>query len=269
MNLLFPQSTAVLGLHAGLFIARRGMGVRHPTRIIDSHELILVRRGRLDLQESGKAFAVAANEILLLVAGRPHGGLVDYPPDLSFYWLHFQAMASSGETLSVPQHSTPRRATLLMAWMHRYLDDQSSGAATPATAGLLVQLMLAEIAAAPRAAGDDPAAHLVGRAEAWIGHHYQDSLSTRDIALALACNADYLGRVYRRITGKSIVTSIHERRLAEAKTHLINTTTDVESIARRVGFNDPVHFRRLFRRHNGCTPGAFRSLHARAFVNSD
>lgn len=270
LNLAFPRPETFTGLHAGLFISRRGSGVRHPTRVIDSHELILVRRGQLDIHEDGKPFSVAANEALVLVAGREHGGLVDYPRELSFYWLHFQPPPSIGEVFSVPQHSAPRRPSLLMEWMHRYLDDQSSGAATSATAGLLVQLLLAELAAAPRAAGNgDPAAHLVGRAEAWIGHHYQDPISTSDIAQALGCNSDYLGRVFRRITGSSIVASIHERRLGEAKRRLIETAAEVEAIAKSVGFNDVVHFRRLFRRHNGCAPGAFRNLHARAFVNSD
>lgn len=270
LNLAFPRPETFLGMHAGLFISRRGSGVRHPTRVITSHELILVRRGQLDIHEEGKPFSVVANEALVLVAGREHGGLADYTRDLSFYWLHFRTSEATETEFSVPQHSTPRRPNLLMEWMHRYLDDQLSGTATPTTAGLLVQMLLAELAAAPRAAGNgDPAAHLVGRAETWIGHHYQDPISTSDIAQALDCNPDYLGRVFRRIIGSSIVSSIHERRLAEAKRRLIETTAEVEAIAHAVGFNDVVHFRRLFRRHNGCTPGAFRNLHARSFVNSD
>lgn len=266
--LAIPVPSLVSGLHAGLFIARRDGGRRHPARIIDSHELILVRSGVLSMHEAGIPFRVAAGEALLLVQGREHGGSADYPSDLSFHWLHFR-LAPAQEAFSVPQHSRPRRPGLLMEWMHRYCDDRISGQATPATAGALVHLMLSELAAAPRSAGSSPAAHLVGRAEAWIGHHYQDPVSTSDVARALGCNADYLGRVFRQVTGSSIVAAIHARRLGEARRRLIETVDRVEQVARQTGFGDVVHFRRIFRRHCGCTPGDFRALHARSFVNSD
>jgi AraC-like DNA-binding protein len=35
-------------------------------------------------------------------------------------------------------------------------------------------------------------------------------------------------------------------------------------IAERVGYADPSHFVRLFRRHHGVTPAAFRAQHRRA-----
>lgn len=264
-----PDLRAVDGLFAGLFIARPGIVLRHATRTIDSHELIIVRSGVLSMHENGTPFRVSAGQALLLSAGHEHGGTESYPDDLSFYWLHFTVRAGQADVLQIAQHSSPRRPQLLMEWLHRYLDDRISGAGTPATAGLIVQLLLAELAAAPDALrAADPSAHLIGRAEAWIGHHYQESISTSDVAQALDCNPDYLGRVFRRITGTSIVAAIHARRLSEARHRLITTTDDGETIARAVGFGDVVHFRRIFRRHHGCTPGDFRAQHARVYVNN-
>jgi AraC-like DNA-binding protein len=266
MPFAIPAYDTIQGLWSGLFIAR-GRRLRHPRRRIGDHELILVRSGELGIAEEGVEFRVGPGQALLLVAGREHAGTADYPRDLSFHWLHFRCRAGSA-LAEVPQHLTPRRPELLRAMLHRYGDDQLLGLHTPATAGLAVHAILAELAAA-RSGGQDPAAPLVGRAEAWIGHHYQDGISTRDVATALGHNADYLGRVFRRCTGRTLVDAITERRLAEARRRLIDTADDVAAIARGAGFNDLTNFRRLFRRHSGCTPGAFRAQHARVYVNSD
>jgi AraC-like DNA-binding protein len=264
-----PQPAPLTGRHAGLFVCRKDGGQRHPDRVIDSHELIVVRSGVLAMHEDGERIDVAAGEALVLTAGRRHGGASDYPRDLSFHWLHFSCPVPR-DGLELPRHSRPRRPELLMELMARYQDDHISGAATPATAGLLVHLILAELAAAPpaRAVGG-ATAHLVGRAEAWIGHHYHQPVSTSDVARALVCNPDHLGRSFRAVTGRTLVQALHARRLGEARRRLIETAEDVAAIARDCGFGDLAHFRRMFRRATGTTPGSFRALHARIHVNSD
>jgi AraC-like DNA-binding protein len=262
-----PAYDAVHGNWSGLFMAR-GRKLRHPRRRMQEHELILVRSGTLGIAEDGIDLSVGPGQALILVAGREHWGTVDYPRDLMFYWLHFRCL--DGPSLaSLPQRMQPRRPDLLQAMMHRYIDDQTTGAQTAATAGLAVHLMLAELCASPNPTAQDPAAPLVGRAEAWIGHHYQDGISTRDVATALGHNPDYLGRVFRRCVGKTLVEVIAERRLREVRRRLIDSMDDVALIARGAGFHDLTNFRRLFRRHCGCTPGEFRAQHARSYVNSD
>lgn len=270
MTIAIPGDPPVEGLIAGLFVAKGDPGTRHPQRILDSHELILVRSGTLDIREGADAYRVGPGQTLLLTAGREHAGTADYPADLSFYWLHFRlprAHSAAGPRLRT--FSTPRRAGLLMEMLHRYLDDRTTGMATDLSSGLLAHLILAEVAREAPAPVDLASTHLVGRAEAWIGQHYQDGLSTRDMARHLGCTADHVGRVFRRVTGSTVVDAINRRRLDEAGRRLLTTAEGISAIALRVGFLEPVHFRRLFKRLHGVTPGEFRSLHARAYVNSD
>lgn len=263
-----PLPAPLTGLHSGLFVSRRDAGQRHAERTIDSHELIVVRSGVLGMHEDGERIDVAAGEALVLTAGRRHGGTADYPPELSFHWLHFTC-PTPRDGLELPRHSRPRRPELLMELLARYQDDRISGTATPATSGLLVHLILAELAAAPLARSVGGAtAHLVGRAEAWIGQHYHEPVSTSDVARALACNPDHLGRAFRLVTGRTLVQVLHGRRLGEARHRLIETSEDIAAIARDCGFGDLAHFRRVFRRTTGTAPGAFRALHARTNVNT-
>jgi AraC-like DNA-binding protein len=48
-------------------------------------------------------------------------------------------------------------------------------------------------------------------------------------------------------------------RMAEARRRLLHSDESVEVIAERVGYADPTHFVRLFRREHGSTPAAWRA----------
>lgn len=183
-----------------LFISR-GQG-RHVERVIDSHELIFGRRSWLEMQEEGRPFTVEAGQALHLWPGRRHGGTEPYPPDLSFYWLHFHmpehCLVSRAEqsrhAFAVPQLTAVRRPELLEELFRRFLDDQESGRLLPVTADLLLLLMLFEVAdrrpSAPGAEG--AAAALASRAEAHIQMHFDRTITTATIARELRCNPDYL-----------------------------------------------------------------------------
>src|SRR5690348_11193771 len=74
--------------NAGLFISR-GVAM-HPTRIIDTHELIFVKQGELDMFEEGETFHLEAGQTLHLWPGRKHGSTKPMPLGLKFYWIHFE-----------------------------------------------------------------------------------------------------------------------------------------------------------------------------------
>lgn len=270
MSFPIVGEAAVEGLHAGLFVSNGDPGIRHPRRTLAEHELILVRSGELGIREGRTEHRVGPGQVLLLTAGREHAGTVDYPADLSFYWLHFRWRRAPGRGApELPTVGTPRRPELLTGLLHRYLDDLATGAADALGSGLLVHLILAEAAQPAREPVDRSSSHLVGRAEAWIGQHYRDGMSTRDLARHLGCTADHIGRVFHRVTGATVVDTINRRRLQDAANRLLIGGDEIVEVARQVGFRDTVHFRRLFKRRFGITPGAYRTLHARAYVNSD
>jgi hypothetical protein len=71
--LKMPTSCTVKAQNAGLFISR-GQGT-HPTRVIDSHELIFVKEGCLEMWEANRTFRVEAGQTLHLWPMRMHGGV--------------------------------------------------------------------------------------------------------------------------------------------------------------------------------------------------
>lgn len=62
----------------------------HPSRSIDSHEIIFVLEGRVCIEENGIRYTLNPNDILLLEPFVPHSGFEISAPPTSFYWFHFR-----------------------------------------------------------------------------------------------------------------------------------------------------------------------------------
>jgi len=261
--------------------------------VIESHELIFVRQGELGIYEEAERFRVKAGEVLLLCPGRKHGGTEDYPPDLSFYWIHFELSADAhqgarrrspkkgrgaalsvrrekGGVLDLPRHMRVARPDRLAELFHQFLNDQESGRLTPLGADLLLLLMLYEATdrRVPVEADDAAGATLAAQASRLIRTRFHEPLQTSTVALELDCNPDYLGRAYHRAYGHTVTEAIHHARLKEARALLIESRQNVAQIARSVGYSDAGYFRRIFHRQQGISPGAYRRMHARVHVNT-
>ncbi len=255
--------------------------------MIDSHELIFVTQGRLDMFEESRRFSLGANQTLLLFPGRRHGGLLPYTPDLNFYWVHFRVHESPARSalVSVPKVATIRDPDALTELFCRFISDQESGILDPVSASQLVSLMLCTVqeeddtrvaveypgTAARRerpAARDDPTA-LAVRVEEYIDGHFGTPISTSDIAVALGFNPDYLERVFRTRTRTSILDALHQKRIGLARV-LLHTRAgkNINEIAFECGYLDPGYFRRMFKRLTGLTPKEFRTLYARTHINT-
>jgi AraC-like DNA-binding protein len=271
-NLSLNCAIPVRASNAGLFVSR-GRGTQ-PKRVIDSFVLIFVRSGALDIREESQDFNLSAGQALLLWPGRMHRGTRTYPKDLTFYWIHFKMPRIPGRArnnnLRVPQFTTVRRQDQLAELFRRFLDDQESGELQPLPAALLVAQMLCELAvsASNDSAPAGAAITLAARAEQYVRTHFHQPIGTSDAANELDCNPDYLGRIFQRACGHTIVEAIHRQRIRAARRLLMESTLNVDQVARECGFNDSDYFRRIFRRSQGLAPRAFRRLYARAHVNA-
>ena len=260
--------------NAGLFISRgRGM---HPTRVINSHELIFVKQGQLEMWEEDRTFSLEAGQTLHLWPLRRHGGLTPMSSELKFYWVHFELEDGDDDgtqaipVVEVPQVNQIRHPEKLENLFRYFLDEQETGTLNPYQANLLMMLMLVEVARASECAPEDAEVSNVvaTRAHTYIRIHYDSPISPGKVAQALGYNPDYLGRVYHKVYGCTITEAIQRRRVHIACHHLLESEMTIEQIALACGFSDPDYFRRIFRRYMQTTPGEYRNLFARVRVNT-
>lgn len=255
--------------NAGLFISRGN--AQHPTRVINSHELIFVKQGEMDMWEESQQFHLEAGQTLHLYPGRNHGGSKPMPPNLRFYWIHFEVMGESATSdMSVPQIATIRQPERLERLFRTFLEDQETGMLHPYAANLLTTLMLVEVVQSqveqPLLSED---ANVVATwAHTYIRMNFDRPITASKVASALGYNTDYLGRIYHKLYGCTLTDAIHRRRVEKACEWLLDSNLTIMQVASRCGFTDADYFRRVFRRIMQTTPGEYRDEFSHMHINT-
>lgn len=91
-----------------------------------------------------------------------------------------------------------------------------------------------------------------------IERDFRTEHSLTHYARVLAVSPTHLNRIARAAFGTSALALIHRRLVNEAMRDLTFSAQPVKSIAYALGFEDPAYFSRLFTRHVGSSPAAFR-----------
>ena len=86
-----------------------------------------------------------------------------------------------------------------------------------------------------------------------------DSLyQVQDYAQAQYLHPSYLSTVIKSKTGKSVNNWIAEKVIAESQAILSRSPVAIQEVASQLGFKEPGHFSRYFKKHTGISPSAFR-----------
>jgi AraC-like DNA-binding protein len=137
------------------------------------------------------------------------------------------------------------------------LNTSSRAAALGATVELAASVLRCELGAPIEDEANN--AGLFAAAQVLIKRHLgSPRLSPELIARQLGCSRAHLYRVFAG-HGETVSHNVRELRLQRARDLLAGTTagsTRIGDVAYRCGFEDPVHFTRLFRQRFGVTPSA-------------
>lgn len=104
---------------------------------------------------------------------------------------------------------------------------------------------------------------IVRRFLALLEESYLQPRPLTSYAQSLDLSVSHLSRTCRRVTGRSPLRLIHDRRLIEAKRDLVYTDRPIQSVAERLGFDSPAYFSRFFKERTGIAPQAYRATSGR------
>jgi len=99
---------------------------------------------------------------------------------------------------------------------------------------------------------------IVEALRALLEQHFEKERQLTFYAGKLALTPDRLNDRVKRATGVTAGHLIRQRVLTEAKRRLVFSQIPIQAIADDLGFADPSHFARFFRKQTGTTPQAFR-----------
>ena len=88
----------------------------------------------------------------------------------------------------------------------------------------------------------------------WIEEHWTQPISLRDVSNALNINSAYLSRLFKKYTGKTIVTFINELKMKKAKEMIEIGGFSLKEISYSLGFQNYNYFYRLFKEVYGMSP---------------
>ena len=94
---------------------------------------------------------------------------------------------------------------------------------------------------------------LVKKVKEILKNGISEELSVINIAAGMYVHPNYLSRVFKHETGKTISEYIVELRMTQAKKMLLNPNIKVYEVAEAVGYNSLAHFNRIFKREVGIT----------------
>lgn len=99
---------------------------------------------------------------------------------------------------------------------------------------------------------------LVKEVMGYIQDNYNIPIRTSEIASNLFFNRNYISKLFRKETGRSIHEFVREIRMHEARKLLSTTRIPVAEIARKCGFQDLKTFYQFFKKYTGVTPKNYR-----------
>jgi len=136
------------------------------------------------------------------------------------------------------------------------------GLATPALAEAYATALMIETARAVAGAVEAPAE---GRLAAWQHRRVTERLqadgpppTVTELAALCGVSSRHLLRLYRALTGESVLTQIERAQIARAKALLTDSDLPLKVIAARLGFTHPGSFSTAFRRSVGVSPRLYR-----------
>jgi AraC family transcriptional regulator, transcriptional activator of pobA len=246
---------------------------RPPAAAVHTYSVLAFQvSGRLQVQHRGD-LAVEAGNVHVIPAGDAHRVLAArasdawgialcrtcLPPERAGLLSVFDRVR--GGALPVLELPGSRQAHVL-GLLEELAREQGRGpSADAAVTESLLTLILTEVARATpgRTEAAPVETSLVQAALSLIEARCLGAITLAELAAELRRTPAHLTTAVRHATGRTVGEWIREGRLAEARRRLVATDERVDIIAERVGYADPSSFVRLFRRHHGISPGAYRT----------
>ncbi|OBZ19273.1 DNA-binding response regulator [Bacillus sp. FJAT-27264] len=119
------------------------------------------------------------------------------------------------------------------------------------------EAFLHEIAADFRKLSETPS-QIVSEAEKILHRDYAESLTLQSVASAVHVTPVWLSKLFKKELHKTFLEYLTEIRVKKAKEMLYDVKFKIYQISYQVGYKDPVHFSKLFKKQVGCTPKEFR-----------
>lgn len=225
-------------------------------------EIFFQESGLLHFEFPEDSLVLRAGEVGLIPAGLPHGERwtgaflnVIFMVQPDGFSLHLGYLREGMRCGPADRFLGPTE------WLVRYAEElAATGTSETVRRGLMLALLgRLRDGLEQEPLGSEVGPPLLRRSLELVETHYARlDFSVEWMAAALGCSPDHLSRIFRRHTGQRLVEFVHDRRVAQARKLLRESTLRMAEVAWVCGYARPSYFNRVFLSRTGQTPRAFR-----------
>lgn len=92
----------------------------------------------------------------------------------------------------------------------------------------------------------------------YMKNNYEKDLTLEEVAKEMCISSYYFSKLFKKKTGVNFIDYLTEIRINAAKVLLRNTNSTIKKISRKVGYNDPNYFSRVFKKHTEQSPSQYK-----------
>ncbi len=228
------------------------------------HAVELLAGGQWDVRRGSRWVPAAAGTVVAYGPGR-HGGIRargDGP-----HFKYFADFKGAGAAAAVRRAGLGRSAARLLAeprHVAELYEQMAACAELPPAhraplADLLLRALLERLGAEKSGEpGSAPQPRKVfARCRAYLLEHYPDAGGIGAAARACHVAPEYFSRLFRQYAGQTAARFLAQLRVDHAAKLMLRSNVTVKAAAAAVGYNDPYHFSRVFKRIHGVAPRTF------------
>jgi AraC-like DNA-binding protein len=241
-------------------------------------EILHLIEGEMVLEIGPERYRARARETLLVPPGLSHRDRfeIESPPNIffcSYRWSEAEALfaVAGPDALLGAGESERHTLGLLFDHLRSSLRDPRPGGQLLTRVRVLTVLLHAWQRARTAEAGSagDPLVdygsarrrELMEKAKAYLAEHYAECVSLDEIAEALHVSGYHLSHVFSDQSDFSLFGYLTALRIEKACALLAETDLRVNEISRKVGYETPNYFSRVFRKVRGCSPREYAARH--------
>jgi len=247
----------------GIVSLTRDFSNTNPTGRRDFYLIYLIQ-GEMDLYVNGTYFHFEPGQFVLLPPKTPFRYNNKNHTEVNYYWVHFTGSDAGKlmDELKIPT-CTPADISIqdhILRAFHRLFDEfiQPDSFFALSSSAHLVTLCTRFARAASGVRTENSKSWMLTKTLQYMNRHYKEDLTVSHLAGLTQVSCGYFRVLFREVTGTTPTEYLTSLRLKNACTLLYQTNLSIKEIAASVGFSDQLYFSRVFRKHYGTSPLAYR-----------
>lgn len=251
-------------LSSGLFITKEDW--IHPTRQIDSYEIIYMLEGEVFIQEENVQYTLSKGDILILYPNRKHFGFMTSTNKTSFYWTHF--VTSDFDSLELKnQHLSYSDNFQLTGMFKQLLHIAHTSYYQSYSTELMLLLIISEIAVLQKE-NQNKSRKLLKDIIEWVRINNNEKITVNDVADNFKYNPDYLSTLFKKTFGMGLKQYINNERMKNIKNLLLTSNYSIKQLAAMLGYESENQLIHYFKYHESISPTKYRNMYYNTHLNN-